>query len=69
MSIKAYDEGLYFDQFSKASNDKKEKVLSLTQYLIIKDSKKISPAVKGALSEFLTTVFQDIFGIQEWDYN
>ncbi|MEK0308964.1 hypothetical protein [Candidatus Phytoplasma citri] len=69
MSIKAYDEGLYFDQFSRASNDKKEKVLSLTQYLIIKDSKKLSPAVKGALSEFLTAVFQDIFGIQEWDYS
>ncbi|MDV3166291.1 MAG: hypothetical protein Q8807_01255 ['Waltheria sp.' little leaf phytoplasma] len=69
MSIKAYDEGLYFDKFSRASNDKKEKILSLTQYLIIKDNKKAKTDFKGALEEFLTKAIQEHFGIQEWDYD
>ncbi|MDO8059257.1 hypothetical protein OC683_01350 ['Crotalaria aegyptiaca' phytoplasma] len=68
MSIKAYDDGLYFDQLSRASDDKKEKVLSLTQHLITKDNvKKLSSTVKEALNLFLTKVFQGTFGIQIWD--
>ncbi|MDO8029913.1 hypothetical protein OC709_00035 ['Planchonia careya' phytoplasma] len=67
MSIKAYDKDQYFDQVVSSAIDKKEKILSLTQYNIIEDTQDIQThPVKIAVQNFINYIFQDEFGIEEW---
>ncbi|MDV3158340.1 MAG: hypothetical protein Q8753_01630 [Pigeon pea little leaf phytoplasma] len=70
MSIKAFDTGQYFDQVSQSANDKREKILSYIQYLVLKDVDqkfKTQVPLKKAIEYFFDYIFQDFFAIQEWD--
>ncbi|MDO8064242.1 hypothetical protein [Candidatus Phytoplasma bonamiae] len=70
MSILAFDSGQYFDQVSNSNNDKREKVLSYTHYLISKDVNqkfKTQIPLKQAIERFFDYIFQDLFAIQDWD--
>ncbi|MDV3157242.1 MAG: hypothetical protein Q8760_00720 [Candidatus Phytoplasma australasiaticum] len=69
ISIKAYDKGQYFDAVVSANIDKKEKILSLMQFNIIEDAKDVikQHTVKVGLEAFMNYLFQDYFGVDEWD--